>query len=202
MRGLYVITSDRFASPEALLNEVERALKGGACIVQYRDKNTSTDGQQKIARKLLLLCRQYNALLIINDNAELALAVEANGVHLGRDDGSIKQARQLIGKDMLIGVSCYDSLQLAIQAVQDGADYVAFGRFYPSLNKPEAVQTSPEILKHARQQLTVPIVAIGGITAQNGAPLIEAGADMLAVIDGVFGQADITKAAREITSLF
>ena len=202
MRGLYAITPNQFSSIDTLLGDVEAALSGGAIVIQYRDKHSVVAEKEEVARRLLQLCRQHDALFIINDDVELANRVSADGVHLGQDDMSVESARQQLGNDRLIGVSCYDSIERAQQAASDGADYVAFGRFFASRNKPEARQVSLEVLAEARKRLSVPIVAIGGITAQNGAPLIEAGADMLAVIDGVFGQADITMAARGIAALF
>jgi len=202
MRGLYAITSDHFVSIDTLVRDVEMALMGGATIVQYRDKKSSPPVRQQAAMALRVLCHERGAKLIINDDVELAKSVQADGVHLGRDDLSPEEARQHIGGHGLIGVSCYNDPVLAQQAVSKGADYIAFGRFFPSVNKPEANGISLDVLRAARQQIALPIVAIGGITAQNGAPLIDAGADMLAVIDGVFGQTDITRAAKEIVALF
>ncbi|MCW8962245.1 MAG: thiamine phosphate synthase [Gammaproteobacteria bacterium] len=202
MRGLYAITSDDFVSAEALKSAVTQALVGGAVVIQYRDKKSPLDEREKIASNINKLCHEYGALFIVNDDVELAKMVDADGVHLGRDDMGLAGARSYLGEQKIIGVSCYNDLDAARQAEQEGADYVAFGRFFPSLNKPDAIQVSVDVLQSAHQQITVPIVAIGGITAQNGAPLVAAGADMLAVIDGVFGQPDITRAAGEIAALF
>jgi thiamine-phosphate pyrophosphorylase len=199
LSGLYAITD---SSQEQLVVKVELALKGGARIIQYRDK--SSDQQKRLAqtKKLLELCRRHSAYLIINDDVELTSAVGADGVHLGQDDLDITSARDQLGNQAIIGVSCYNRLELAIAAQEMGADYVAFGRFFPSSSKPEAVQAEIGLLQEAKRRLQLPIVAIGGITSENGAPLIAAGADMLAVIQGVFGKADIRAAAEQFENLF
>jgi thiamine-phosphate pyrophosphorylase len=202
MRGLYAITRDDFISPDTLLDDVDRALAGGAAVIQYRDKKSPLVVREETAASLTALCHEQGAMLIINDDVELAKKVDADGVHLGKTDMTLEYARECLGMRKVIGVSCYNDIKLAQLAVIGGADYVAFGRFFPSRTKPQAVKVSIDILKDARRQIAVPIVAIGGITAQNGVPLVNAGADMLAVIDGVFGQQDITRAAREIAALF
>lgn len=202
MRGLYAITSDDFISSDTLLDDVAHALAGGAAVIQYRDKKSSLAVREEAAAALTALCHEQGAMLIINDDVELAKKVNADGVHLGKTDMTLEYAREYLGMRKVIGVSCYNDIKLAQLAVIGGADYVAFGRFYSSRTKPQAVEVSIDILKDARRQIAVPIVAIGGITAQNGVPLIDAGADMLAVIDGVFGQQDITRAASEIAALF
>ena len=202
MRGLYAITTEYFISTATIINDVQQALIGGATVIQYRDKKSSTDAREQIATFLRVLCHQYSAALIINDDVELAKKVDADGVHLGHEDMSLLQASEQLGQYKIIGISCYDDVEKARRVAAKGANYVAFGRFFPSTSKPEASSVSVHTLLNARQQLSLPIVAIGGITAQNGIPLIAAGADMLAVIDGVFGQNDISQAARDITSLF
>lgn len=201
-RGLYAITDHGATTPEALTQRVEQALLGGARLIQYRDKQAAAGERRARAGALLELCRRHGAVLIINDDVELAAALGAPGVHLGADDPSIAAARQRLGPHALIGASCYDRLDRARSAVAAGADYVAFGRFFPSRSKPEAVQASPDLLRSARRELTVPVAAIGGITPANGAALIAAGASLLAVIHGVFGQPDIRAAARAYTRLF
>jgi thiamine-phosphate pyrophosphorylase len=199
LSGLYAITD---SSQEQLAQDVELALKGGAHIIQYRDK--SSDSHKRLAQteKLLDLCRRHSAYLIINDDVELATTVGADGVHLGQDDLNITSAREQLGDQAIIGVSCYNRLELATAAQEAGADYVAFGRFFPSKTKPQAVQAEIELLSEAKKRLQLPIVAIGGITPENGAPLIAAGADMLAVIQGVLGQQDIRAAAEQFAKLF
>jgi len=181
---------------------VEQALLGGASVVQYRDKSRDPVKRFTQASELLELCNCHNAALIINDDVELAVAVNAHGVHLGGDDAPLSGARRQLGPDAIIGASCYNSLDKAVYAQQQGADYVAFGRFFPSRTKPHAVQADVDLLRHAKRRLTVPIVAIGGITEQNGAQLVSAGADMLAVVEAVFAQDDITAATRRLMRCF
>jgi thiamine-phosphate pyrophosphorylase len=204
LTGLYAITDSKLAadSGATLADQVGQALEGGAAIIQYRDKGS--DQQQRIAEAgaLLQLCRGHAVPLIINDDLSLAAEIGADGVHLGRDDADIHQARSALGEDAIIGISCYNRLELALGAQESGADYVAFGRFFSSTTKPQAQPADLELLHRARPKLQIPIVAIGGITPENGAPLIEAGADMLAVIHGIFGQQDIAAACCRFNTLF
>ncbi len=199
LTGLYAITD---SSQRQLGHQVELALKGGARIIQYRDKSSNTQKRTAEARGLLELCHKYSACFIINDDVDLAETIGADGVHLGQDDHDIQYARTRLGDAAIIGVSCYNQLQLAISAQEAGADYVAFGRFFPSSTKPQAVRAEIALLAQAKKVLHIPIVAIGGITPENGDPLIAAGADMLAVIQGVFGQQDIRAAAEQFHKLF
>ena len=200
IKGLYAITPDEFDTAE-LLYKVRLALLGGAAVLQYRNKIADASLRAEQAGALRRLTREFGVPLIVNDDAALARHVEADGVHLGGEDGSVVEARALLGDAGIIGVSCYNRLPLAQEAVKQGADYVAFGAFFPSGVKPGAVVAPLELLKQARQELNVPIVAIGGITAQNGTQLIEAGADALAVISAVFAAADIQDAARQFADL-
>ena len=202
LRGLYVITDRALAGGRALPPLVEDALAGGARVVQYRDKTTDHARRHAEAAALAVLCRDAAALLIVNDDVELALAVHADGVHLGRDDAAIAAARARLGPDRVIGVSCYDRFELALAAQEAGADYVAFGSFHPSPTKPAAVRADLSLLARGRRELTVPLVAIGGITPENGRALVVAGADMLAVINAVFGAADVRAAAAAFAPLF
>jgi thiamine-phosphate pyrophosphorylase len=197
--GLYAITQTENKSCDTIIREVAAAIRGGAVIVQYRDKNP-TDAMA-LSKALLQLCHDAGIPLIINDDVDLAAAVGADGVHLGKDDADIERARQLLGADAIIGVSCYDSVERAIDAQRRGADYVAFGRFYASGTKPLASPAPIETLKRARAQLSVPIVAIGGILPENGQPLLDAGADLLAVIGGIFDR-DPETSARAFQPLF
>jgi thiamine-phosphate pyrophosphorylase len=201
-RGLYVITSADHVGSPTLTAAVAQAIQGGATLVQYRNKHADYDQKLWEASDLQSLCQSLSVPLIINDDVEIAANVHAAGVHLGKDDADIKQARQQLGNQAIIGVSCYNNIERAQQAEQDGADYVAFGCFFSSNTKPEAPPANPEILTRAKQHLSIPIVAIGGITAENAKGLLDHGADMLAVINGVFSQADITAAARELSNLF
>jgi thiamine-phosphate pyrophosphorylase len=200
--GLYVITDSQLIPAGELVARVSLAIQGGAAIIQYRDKQQVGTARRREVAALATLCRAHHTPLIINDDTDLAAAVGASGVHLGKTDRSIRQARETLGPAAIIGVSCYNDLERASVAAQAGADYVAFGRFFPSTSKPDAIQADPALLTRARQQLDLPSVAIGGITPENGAPLIAAGADLLAVIHGVFGQPDISKATARYTRLF
>ena len=200
--GLYAITDSRLIPAGKLVEQVEQAIAGGACLVQYRDKQHSGAERKREAALLVQLCEQQGVPLIINDDVELAREAGAAGVHLGRDDASISHARQRLGTEAIVGVSCYNRLDHALEAARAGASYVAFGRFFPSHSKPDAVQADTALLQQARAQLELPIAAIGGITPGNGRQLVEAGANLLAVIHGVFGQVDVREAARQYTHCF
>jgi thiamine-phosphate pyrophosphorylase len=182
--GLYAITQTDHKTIDMIIGEVEAALRGGAAVVQYRDKNPID--AVLLARELVKLCHRRDVPLIINDDVELAVQTGADGVHLGKEDGHISEAKKRLGADAIIGVSCYDSVARAIEAEREGATYAAFGRFFPSSSKPLAAPAQIETLRQARRALRIPIVAIGGILPDNGAPLLEAGADVLAVIGGIF----------------
>lgn len=197
--GLYAITQTDHKSPAQVLADVAAAIRGGAAVVQYRDKNPAD--AQALASDLLSLCHRHHVPLIINDHIGLALAVGADGVHLGKDDGHVALARKQLGQDAIIGVSCYDSIDRAWAAQQEGADYVAFGRFFPSSSKPLAASAHIQTLTAAKAQLAVPIVAIGGILPENGGALLAAGADFLAVIGGLFDD-EPEQAARAYRQLF
>jgi thiamine-phosphate pyrophosphorylase len=201
IQGLYALTPDSSDTAD-LLHRVRLALSGGVRVLQYRNKVADAVLRMQQARALRALTREFGVTFIVNDDAQLAAAVDADGVHLGATDGEIKTARALLGPDRLIGVSCYNQLGLAYNAVKAGADYVAFGAFYTSTVKPEAAVATPELLRDARAELRVPIVAIGGISADNGAALVQAGADALAVISAVFDAADIQLAANNLAKLF
>ena len=201
LTGLYAITSQPPDTAQ-LLKDVSRALAGGARIVQYRDKGSNQARRVEEAQALLGLCHQYRVPLIINDDIELASKVQADGIHLGQQDAALSDARNRLGQHCIIGVSCYNDFSLAQQAVANGADYIAFGAFFPSDTKPAALRASPDLLYRAKQELDIPVVAIGGITPHNAADLLDAGADMLAVIQGLFAQPDIESAARAFSSLF
>ncbi|MES9963854.1 MAG: thiamine phosphate synthase [Candidatus Sedimenticola sp. 20ELBAFRAG] len=202
LKGLYGITDSALAAGSSTAEQVALALDGGAKIIQYRDKGTDDDKRAKEARDLLQLCRQHGVPLIINDDVELASRIGADGVHLGKDDPDLEAARSRLGHEAIIGVSCYNRFELAIAAQQAGADYIAFGRFFSSSIKPDAVQADIGLLERAKEELHLPTVAIGGITPENGGALIKAGADMLAVIHGVFGQPDIKTACNKFNKLF
>lgn len=201
IQGLYAITPE-CAETALLLAQVRAALEGGARLVQYRNKHGDTALRHEQASELLTLCRSYKAPLIINDNLRLAALTDADGVHLGAEDGSVAEARIILGSGKIIGVSCYDSLERARTAEAQGADYVAFGSFFTSATKPAAVPAALDLLHTAKRQLRIPVVAIGGITPANAPLLIEAGADAVAVISALFDAPDITSTARLFSSLF
>lgn len=200
INGLYAITPDELNTAE-LLRKTKLVLQGGATIVQYRNKLARADLQLTQATALRTLTREFGAIFIVNDDALLAQNVAADGVHLGGTDGSIAAARALLGSDKLIGVSCYNRLDLAHNAVLQGADYVAFGAFFASTIKPNAPVANVALLQQARREIVLPIVAIGGITAENGTSLIAAGADALAVISAVFAAQDIEASAQQFSEL-
>ena len=198
-RGLYAITDTALLTDGVLVERVEQAIRGGATLIQYRDKQLSPAQRQRQAAALARLCGNRGIPLIINDDVMLAAAVGAAGVHLGKHDTDLQAARRQLGPDAIIGVSCYNRIDLAVQAAGNGADYIAFGRFFPSNTKPDAVPATTALLTGARQALDLPIVAIGGISPENGRELVNAGADLLAVIHGVFGQPDVEAAARRLS---
>lgn len=197
--GLYAITQTENKSGDTIINEVAAAIKGGAAVVQYRDKNPID--APFLARELVKICHRHSVPLLINDDIELAVLVGADGVHLGREDGAIAQARKQLGNDAIIGVSCYDFVEQAVLAQAQGATYAAFGRFFPSSSKPLAAPARIETLRQAKLELTIPIVAIGGILPDNGAQLLAAGADLLAVIGGLFDHQP-EQSARAYQALF
>lgn len=201
MGGLYAITPDEVDAPR-LLAAVEAVLAGGCRWVQYRDKLSGSAERRARAADLLALCRRYGAALIINDDVELAKAVGADGVHLGRDDGTLAAARALLGPEAVIGASCYADIEAARGAVAEGADYVAFGAVYPSPTKPAASRVPIELFARCRTEIDVPVCAIGGITLANAAPLIAAGATLLAVISDLFSASDIAARAAAYQYLF
>ena len=191
---LYAITEES-SDTSLLIDQVDAALRGGARVVQYRNKTGSSRLRTEQAGRLADLVRSARATFIVNDSIELAVHVGAEGVHLGRNDGEVVRAREQLGTSALIGVSCYNELDRALSAARAGADYVAFGSFFASATKPEAVKASIGLLRQAKTMLRIPIVAIGGITASNCAPLVAAGANALAVASALFHAADIEAAA-------
>ena len=201
IRGLYAVTPET-SDDDWLCARVDAVLAGGARMIQYRGKRADARTRQQQAGRLLELCRKHEALLIVNDDVGLARELGADGVHLGREDMPPAAARAALGEGALIGVSCYDSLARGRAAQADGADYVAFGSFFPSAVKPDAVRAPLELLRAASAFLDLPVVAIGGITPENARGLIEAGADALAVISGLFQVPDSRAAAQTLAALF
>lgn len=199
--GLYAVTPE-MADTAALLTRVEAALRGGARVVQYRNKSADRVLQHGQADAIARACRRAGACFIVNDSVPLAVETDADGVHLGSGDVDIYTARRTLGPDKLIGISCYNQLSRAREAAGDGADYIAFGSFFASATKPGALRAGVELLASARRTLAVQIVAIGGITPDNARELIAAGADALAVVTALFDAADVEQAARRFASLF
>ena len=201
-RGLYAITAATDTDPHRLVARAGAAIDGGAAMIQYRAKDRRDDERHTVATLLLDLCRTRGVPLIVNDDPLLAADVGADGVHVGRDDGDVRSARRIVGDRCIVGVSCYDRLDLALAAAGGGASYVAFGSFFASPTKPHAVPAPVRLLSDAQEKIDLPIVAIGGITARSGTALIDAGADFIAAIDGVFGREDVEHAARGYAALF
>ena len=199
--GVYAIAPET-ADTESLLTRVEAALTGGVAAVQYRDKSADVARRHEQASELVALCRRYKVPLIVNDDLRLADLTDADGVHLGRDDGSLREARIILGKGKFIGASCYQSLDLAHAAQAAGADYVAFGSFFASPTKPAAGRADTALLRAATQAIRIPIVAIGGITLANAPLLLDAGADCLAVLSALFDAPDVGAAAHALNQLF
>ena len=199
--GLYAITPDSSDTPD-LLARTEAALAGGARLLQYRNKTASPALRLIQGRALLALCWEYQVPLVINDHLDLALALDAHGLHLGAEDGLLAEARSRLAAGKILGASCYRSIETALGAQQAGADYVAFGGFFPSTVKPSTTRTPLALLHAAKQQLAVPVFAIGGITPDNAPQLIAAGADGVAVISALFGAPDVRAAAQRFDVLF
>jgi thiamine-phosphate pyrophosphorylase len=204
LRGLYAITDSQLLADGKLLPYVEAALKGGAQLLQYRDKSTDNARRLQEAQALQALCQDYGAALIINDDLELAAHLGV-GLHLGQSDGSLAAARQRLGPQAIIGATCHAQLQLAAEAAANGANYLAFGRFFNSQTKPGAPSATPELLKQAQTRFDLPLAAIGGITLERAPTLIASGASLIAVINDLFAAADATaveQRARAFSQLF
>jgi thiamine-phosphate pyrophosphorylase len=201
IRGLYAVTPDE-ADTDLLLAKVEAALQGGISMLQYRNKLADHKLQTQQARAILPLCRQYQVPFIINDSVKLCLTLDADGVHIGAEDGNLTEIRTRIGKYKILGASCYDRFDLALAAQQAGADYVAFGACFASSTKPNAPVANLSLFDQARTQLTIPAVAIGGITLTNAPQVIAAGADSLAVINAIFNATDVKSSTEQFTQLF
>lgn len=203
-RGLYAITDSQLLADGRLLPYCEAVLKGGASLLQYRDKSSDHARRHDEALRLRELCERYGAQLIINDDLPLALAVQAHGVHLGQTDGSLSEARARLPQGALLGATCHANLELADAAEQAGASYLAFGRFFLSKTKPGATAAPLSILHDAGQQSRLPKVAIGGVSLDNAASLLDAGADYLAVVNSLFAAdnaAEVERRARAFVEL-
>lgn len=205
-RGLYGITPN-WADTNKLMDAITQAHAGGMTALQWRRKDGNPADLEQQAKKIQQLCKQLGLVFIINDNLELAHQLKSDGVHLGKDDGSMSEARKTLGKDRIIGCSCYNRLDLAEQAIKDDADYVAFGAVYHSPTKPDAPHAGLDLISKgkalaASQQYQPSVVTIGGITTENAGNLIKAGADNIAVISSLFDTQDITTTAKTFTAMF
>lgn len=201
LKGIYAIT-DPTLMESNIIAMAEQAILGGINILQYRNKSAAPEQQEVEARTLANLCKKHNVVFIVNDNVELAINVNADGVHLGQKDMHISEARDKLGADKIIGVTCNNQLEFAQVAQQQGADYVAFGRFFNSSTKPTAPQAELSLLSDASKMINIPIVAIGGITHDLAPLLINEGVDILAVIQGIFGQSNVLNATQQFVELF
>jgi len=199
--GLYAITPDLIDTVN-LVMLTKQVLAGGAKLIQYRNKKADSALQLEQATLLVDLCREYHVPLIINDNIDIAVEVDADGVHLGIEDMPVTDARRKLGPGKIIGASCYNQINFAVEAERNGADYVAFGSFFVSITKPSAAIASINLLLQAKQYLQVPIVVIGGIGSDNAAKLIDKGADAVAVSNSLFNAIDVQSEAVKISCLF
>jgi thiamine-phosphate pyrophosphorylase len=202
LRGLYAITDAHLIPRERFAATVEAAVRGGATMVQLREKEAPRADIVRLGREVLAVTRRYGALLIINDHPSVAQEIGADGVHVGREDPPLAEARALLGPQAIIGASCYGEVERAVDAEQAGADYVAFGTPFPSPTKPKRTDIALDIFRQARQRVHLPVFAIGGITLANAPQVITAGADGIAVVSGVFGAPDVEAAARALAQLF
>ena len=200
--GIYAITDDRLISEHHFTPRITAALEGGISMLQYRTDISDKNKKLRQAEELLALCRKYQVPLIINNDIELCLAVEADGLHIGQNDHPISEAKKTLGENRIIGVTCHSSMSNAIKAQKSGASYVAFGRFFSSTTKPDAPPAAVNVLIEASANLTVPIVAVGGINTRNGGSLVCAGADMLAVVNAAFGSEDVYNNVKSLNKLF
>lgn len=200
LKGLYAITDPSLMGDE-LIAMAEQTILGGTKILQYRNKSAPIKQQEQEALSLCKLCNHHDVIFIVNDNIDLAIKVNADGVHLGQKDTQLQEARKRLCENKIIGVTCNNQIKFAETAQEQGADYVAFGRFFNSQTKPSAPHAELSLLTQARKKITVPIVAIGGITPESVPLLLNEGVDMLAVIQGIFGQTDILKATRQFVEI-
>ena len=201
IKGLYVIADTATIEEELFIEKAAIAIAAGCQVLQYRDKSNDQGKRLRQARQLYRLCKEAGSVFIINDDAELAIQANADGVHCGKNDTAVSDIRHSY-PDLLIGASCYDSVQRAKEMIAAGADYVAFGRFFPSTTKPGATPANIDVLRQAKQHLKCPVVAIGGIMAENAGILISSGADAVAVIGGVFNTPDVHHSSKKICELF
>ena len=201
IKGLYAITPD-MADLNSLIQKTRLAIEGGAFMVQYRSKIQDRDVKMQQCAAILRLCREYEIPCIVNDDVDMCRVLEADGVHLGEKDDNIAEVRCILGEDAIIGSSCYDQLNRANEAQKEGASYVAFGAMYPTSTKPNAPRATLELLREAKSQIQIPIVAIGGITMNNAQDVIETGVDAIAVITSLYQAKTIKETAETLSSMF
>ncbi len=201
LRGLYIVTPD-WDDTDKLVGATGQAIKGGATLVQYRHKTAAAALRKEQASALLQVCRRHGVPFIVNDYVDLCIELDADGIHVGGTDASVADVRARVGKDKIVGASCYGTLQLARDAHAAGATYVAFGGFYPSRVKKYDFKTAPEIVAESKRDIPLPVVVIGGMTQENCLPLIAQGADMVAAISSVYMQEDVCAAAERFAALY
>ena len=201
LQGLYVIADADCVDTKEIVHKTKEVLDSGVKIIQYRDKVNTQDEKSEIAGKLRELTLNYESVFIINDDVDTAIACDADGVHLGKHDVSVEQARKQLGKNKIIGASCYASFNNAKPNIDASADYIAFGSIFASTTKPDAPKADLQLLQQAKQAYTVPICAIGGITPENAHQVLLAGADMIAVISSVFNASSTTQAVQKYLSI-
>jgi thiamine-phosphate pyrophosphorylase len=202
LKGLYVITDKNLIERPLFIESVEKALCGGANILQLREKETDYDEIVYLGKELLRISKLYSVPLIINDNPEIAREIGADGVHLGKGDTTIEKARKIIGEHKIIGVSCYGQIERGLDAQVRGADYAVFGTPFNTPTKPGRKPTSFSTLIEAKTKITkIPIFAIGGITKENARDVLDTGVDGIAVITSVFGSDNPETACRELSQI-
>ena len=201
IRGLYAITPDS-VDLNTLIQKTQLAIEGGAFMVQYRSKIQNRDVKMQQCAAILRLCREYDVPCIVNDDVEICRVLKADGVHLGEKDDNIAEVRHILGEDAIIGSSCYDQLNRAKQAQKEGASYVAFGAVFPTPTKPNAPRATLELLREAKSEIQIPIVAIGGITMNNAHDVIETGIDAIAVITNLYESNSIKETAETLSQMF
>ena len=201
LQGLYAITDEKLTPKTTIISQVEEALVAGVKVIQLRDKSSYDNELEELARSLQNLCNKHKATFFINDRVQLAKKISADGVHVGISDQTVKETRAEIGDKMLIGASCYDDVEMAKQAVKDGADYVAFGAFYPTKTKPEAGVVNKEVIARAKIELDVPVCVIGGINRKNIHEIIDYQPDMYSIVSDIFGSGDIKKAVLGLNKI-
>lgn len=201
LSGLYAITDEILTPKSTIVSQVKRVLEAGAKIVQFRDKTSDDSEVESICIELQVACSEYGATFIIDDRAKLVAKIKADGLHIGKDDISLSEARNIVGKNTIIGVSCYGSVKRAKEAQSAGADYVAFGSVFPSPTKPKSTVIDLDIITKAKEQLDIPICVIGGINASNTAEIVRYKPDMISVVSAVFGGEDIEDRVKNLNQI-